>query len=308
VGSTGHRLASRNRGFLRPEELSRDLHPQNSFCRSPAGVERSPTTVLSQDWECPRSSSTAAAGRPLAETFPDAEKAGVPWTHIPFNYPPMAVAFFTLVPALGGGPMFAKLVLTVFDEISSALMFRLTRRRWLAVGYWISPISIWWTSHEGQFEAPQTMFGLAALATINSPLACGLLLACAIQSKVTAAALGPFLLWKMYQNHTVRKFLLGGFVGMTPAVVTQLTYPMLQNIRKYSLAFRWNPFYWNPVAKAQTWSGSVWFGRIVPQVLSWLDTYSMCTCYCGCPETVHVCDAGSGLLDRHEIPTATQRI
>jgi hypothetical protein len=73
----------------------------------------------------------------------------------------------------------------------------------------------------------------------------------------------------MYQNHTVRKFLLGGFVGMTPAVVTQLTYPMLQNIRKYSLAFRWNPFYWNPVAKGQTWSGSVWFGRIVPQLLSW---------------------------------------
>jgi hypothetical protein len=211
----------------------------------------------------------SAAGQPLAETFPDAEKAGVPWTHIPFNYPPMAVALFTFIAAVGGGPLFAKMLLTAFDGISSALMFRLTRRRWIALGYWISPVSIWWTSHEGQFEALQTMFGLGALATVNSPVACGLLLACAIQSKVTAAALGPFLLWKMYRNQTVQKFLLGGLIGMVPTVVAQSTYPMLQNIRKYSSQFTWNPFYWNPVAKGQTWSRGVWFGRTIPQLLSW---------------------------------------
>jgi hypothetical protein len=213
----------------------------------------------------------ATAGRPLLETFPTATlENGVPWGQNPYNYPPVAVAFFTLIAALGGGPLLAKLLLTLCDAVSSVLIGRITKRPWLGAAFWMSPISMWWSSHEGQFEGLQTALGLGAVAAMGTPFLCGVLFALAVQTKMTALALGPYFAFEMYKRKGLTKFTTGSALGLIPTVAFSVVYPVIPNIFKYSSEFRWNPYFWNTSDRSQTWSGSAFLGRIVPQIVSYL--------------------------------------
>ncbi len=209
------------------------------------------------------------AGRPLVETFPWAtENAGVPWSHLPYNYPPVSVGFFSFVAAIGGGTVLAKLLLTVSDAVCAWLIVRLTGRRSFGLVYWISPIAMWWTSHEGQFETLQSMLGLGALATMQLPVVSGVLIALAVQTKLTAAALVPFLAWSMRKHQRLRSFVIGGMIGSVPTVVLSFLYPIIPNVFRYSAQFRWNPYYWNPVDPTHQWSKQLLTMRVLPQMVS----------------------------------------
>jgi hypothetical protein len=210
-----------------------------------------------------------AAGRPLLDTYPWAtESTGVPWSHLPYNYPPVPVGFFTLVAALGGGTVLAKLLLTASDAACAGIITKLTGRRSFGLAYWISPISVWWTSHEGQFETLQSLLGLGALATMERPIVSGALIALAIQTKLTGAALVPFLVWTMWKRRRLRSFALGVAIGSVPTAAVSFLYPIVPNVFRYSAQFRWNPYYWNPVDPTHQWSKHILTMRILPQVLS----------------------------------------
>ncbi len=213
----------------------------------------------------------STAGRPLLEVFPNATvKNGVAWAENPYNYPPVAVGFFTFIAAIGGGRLMAKLLLTLCDAISSALIVRITKRRWLGIAFWISPVTMWWTSNEGQFEGLQSALAFGSIAAMGNPMLCGLLLSLAVQTKITSIVLFPYLFGRMYRRRSARKFVVAGLIGCIPTVVLSFFYPLIPNILKYSAELRWNPYYWNPFDKSRPWSGSPLLGRIVPQLVSWV--------------------------------------
>ena len=210
----------------------------------------------------------AAAGRPLIETFPWAHVYhGIPWSQMPYNYPPVSVGFFTFVAALGGGTILAKALLGVSDAACAWLIGRLTGRRIYGLLFWLSPVTMWWTSHEGQFETLQSLLGLSALATVQWPLTCGVLIALAVQTKMTAAALLPFFLWTMFRRRRLTRFVAGGVLGTLPTAALSLLYPLIPNIFRYSVQLSWNPYYWNPTDPHHNWSADWILGRVLPQIL-----------------------------------------
>jgi hypothetical protein len=215
------------------------------------------------------------AGLPLVETLPWTEAVNIPWRQNPYNYPAVPVAFFTFLATFGGGQMVARLFFTLFDAISSLLICRLTKRKWLGLSYWLSPVSMWWSSHEGQFEGMQAMLGFIALASISSPFICGVFIALAVQTKMTAAALLPYLIWRMHKNETVRRFVIGGLVGITPMIAISFVYPILGNVLRYSSEIRWNPYYWNMFDNTREWATPGLGGRILPAVLSLIFVFAV---------------------------------
>ncbi len=211
----------------------------------------------------------ATAGRPLIDTYPNANEL-VPWAENPFNYPPVPVIFFTLIAAVGGGNIVARLLLSLCDGISSVLIARITKRRWLGLAFWISPVSMWWSSKEGQFEGLQSTLALAALASMSNPVLSGFLLALAIQTKLTAAVLVPYVLFQMHKRNRLRRFVGGFAVGMLPTLVFSLVYPIIPNVLKYSTMFSANPYYWHPTAKTQIWLETTRIGAMIPQLVSFV--------------------------------------
>jgi len=107
----------------------------------------------------------AAVGHALVELDP---KLGwVAWSGLAYNYPVVALLFFTGIAKLSPTIFFVKFALTFIEAVNTAVIFRYTNQIWLALLYWASPISIWWVSHEGQFEPLQNLFVLVALLVLK---------------------------------------------------------------------------------------------------------------------------------------------
>jgi hypothetical protein len=189
------------------------------------------------------------AGRPLAELSP--HWSAVSWARFPYNYPPVALAFFALIAAVSPTVFAAKCALTFIEAINAGLIARLTGSRLLGLLYWASPLSIWWVSHEGQFEPLQALFMLVAIrAALSWPFLSGLAIAFGISVKVTAGALVPWL------GATIAPFgrrarwygAAGLALGLLPAIAAQVTYGGIANVMRYSALLIYNPYYWNPSA------------------------------------------------------------
>lgn len=180
----------------------------------------------------------------------------IAWSRLPYNYPPVALGFFTLTSAISPTLFFAKLALTAVELANALLVFRITRQKWAALVYWALPGSIWWVSREGQFEPVQTLFvflGLFALQRAR-PVWAMVALALAIQTKVTAVFLVPLFLWRLWKQ-SPRALMSGGvgFVGgFLPMLLVSLQYPVLEQITKYSTAIRFSAYYWNPFVERLT--------------------------------------------------------
>ncbi len=191
------------------------------------------------------------AGKTLVEVNP--LYASVSWSNLPYNYPSIPLFFFAAISAISPTIFSAKLALTVLEAISSLLIYRYSKDRWLALLYWIAPMSIWWVSHEGQFEALQNVFVFAALVALSRHTAVSFaLLAMAIQVKLTAVLLLPlfglFLLRKT-SPQTMRTLLfasialLGGFL---PTILCLAFFPAISQVLHFSSPLQYNPYYWNP--------------------------------------------------------------
>lgn len=197
----------------------------------------------------------AAAGLPLADISP--AWAGVSWSNLPYNYPPAALAFFVGIASISPSMFAAKLALTALEAGNAWLIHRLCGSRWLGLVYWASPASIWWTSREGQFEAMQTTFTLLSLLALTRfPLLCGVGLALAIATKMTAAALLPWVAYEVWKSGSRALALaaLGLVLGSLPALGVELHHGGVSNVFRFSSPLIYNPYYWDFTANMFSWN------------------------------------------------------
>jgi hypothetical protein len=196
-----------------------------------------------------------AAGRPLADLSPD--WLGVSWAHLPYNYPPLALAFFSLVAAISPTVFAAKFALTLVEAANAWLVSRVGESRALGLVYWASPASMWWVSREGQFEPLQSLFALAALAALPvSPLAAGVSLALAVQVKVTAVFLAPWLAHRAWRAgpRALGLVALGLALGLLPSTYAELRWSGVTNVLRFSAPLRYNPYFWSWTANVFSWN------------------------------------------------------
>jgi hypothetical protein len=197
----------------------------------------------------------SALALPLVEIDPGWR--GASWSRLPYNYPPVALAFFALVSAISPTVYAAKLALTGVEAANAALVGRLSRSRVLGLLYWASPASIWWVSREGQFEPLQSLFTLIALVALpRFAFASGVSLAFAIQVKLTAVALAPWLGWRCWKAgpRAARLAAVGLALGLLPSLYLELRYGALSNVFRFSSPLVYNPYYWNWTANMFSWN------------------------------------------------------
>lgn len=174
----------------------------------------------------------------------------IPWSERPFNYPPLALFWDTLVAAVHPSLAAYKVGLSALEALVAVLVWRLTGSRWLAVLYWASPLSLWWVSHEGQLDGLQNVFAVAALLALSRRRWLGwALLALAIQAKGFAVFLLP---WFVAAELDARR--VGEAPGWWGLLVGGLpTLAMMPFWNPWNLllssALHYNPYYWNPFAE-----------------------------------------------------------
>ncbi len=175
-----------------------------------------------------------------------------PWIGLPYNYPPLALGFFTAAAAVWPTVFFAKLALTAVEAVNAWLVARVTGERWLGVLYFACPASIWWVSREGQFEGLQNLLALAALLLLRrgrAPAAFAAL-ALAIQVKVTAGALLPVfavIAWREHRDR-VPVAALAFVAAFVPTAFAASQYPVVSQVFGMSAPLTYNPYWWNPAA------------------------------------------------------------
>lgn len=211
----------------------------------------------------------ASAGSALIELAP--AWPPTPWVQVPYNYPPLALAFFTGVSSISATVFFAKLSLTVVEGVNAVLVARLTKERWLGLLYFACPISIWWISREGQFEALQNLFALLALLALRKrPALAFAALALAIQVKLTAGALLPLLVVVAWREHRQRLPVcaLAFVAAFAPTAIAAAWYPVVHQVFAYSAPMTYNPYFWN-VADSQVFAWNPGWLIAANQLASW---------------------------------------
>jgi hypothetical protein len=181
------------------------------------------------------------------------------WTEIGYIYPPLALLFFAIFGGLGAGLFWVKLALTLFDLGSSFLIARATSW-WAGLLVFSAPVTVWYTSHEGQYESMVTFFViLAVLSARNGKwFWAGASFMLALQTKQLALLIAPYLLYEIFLRRHLqpRKAVmgfLGGFLGaffpFIPFYVWRhdLWLLPLQNQDNLFNPFYW-PFFWKKAA------------------------------------------------------------
>lgn len=180
------------------------------------------------------------------------------WTKRPFNYPPTTLAFFAAMAGAGLGIAWVKLALTLCDA-ASALLFRRYGSSTAALLFLLNPVSVFYGSHEGQFEPLQVLLiVLAAAATRRGHwFRSGLFFALGVQAKLFAILLAPWIAHRMWQapgrpRSAALRFLGGCAAGVAPFTGFYLASPglMLIGLRFLRGGEPFNPFLWNPLDRA----------------------------------------------------------
>ncbi len=192
-------------------------------------------------------------GRPLAELAPGLKH--VCWSDLPYNYPILSLLFDQLCAAIYPGVVTVKLLLTAIELINTYLVLKLTRSRLLSALYWASPLSIWWVSHEGQFEPLQSLFILLALILFSRKKYCNsayLVLGLGIQVKLTAVFLLPyFVLSEDDVRHVVKRAVWFALAFVPSVLVFLVANPI--SLMLQSTALHYNPYHFNVL-------NTEWFG------------------------------------------------
>jgi len=173
----------------------------------------------------------STAGKPLTEILP--QLSWISWSHQPYNYPIIALLFFSFIVWLSPTLFFCKIALTALEAINSYFVYKLSCQRFLSLLYWASPLSIWWVSREGQFEPLQNFFVFLALLSLRAHKHYSvILLALAIQAKVTAIFLLPLFLVEIKKSNQpdLLKALLLFVIGFTPTFIAMFHYPILPQV------------------------------------------------------------------------------
>ncbi|HEY1685929.1 MAG TPA: hypothetical protein VGG19_14285 [Tepidisphaeraceae bacterium] len=176
------------------------------------------------------------------------------WRHItgpwqPYIYPPLTLVFFLLF-ALTWPTLFAiKLTLTLIEAVNAILLAKLTGNKWIGVIYWLCPISIFWVSHQAQYEPAQNLLVLLALWMMRKNLPAALALTVlAIELKVMAFVLLPLVLIRINrQQLRVQAWaMLAGALALIPFLIGEYYYPFISNFRTYGAYNDVSSYFWNP--------------------------------------------------------------
>ena len=183
------------------------------------------------------------------------------WTEVGYMYPPVALLFFASFGVLGIGLFWVKLALTLFDLGSAYLIGRATSW-WAGLLVFTAPVTVWYTSHEGQYESMVTfLVVLAVLSARNGRwFWCGASFMLALQTKQLALLITPYLLYEIFlrrhlqPRRAVGGFLIGFLVAFLPFVPFyswrhDLWLLPLQNQENLLNPFYW-PFFWRKAAMA----------------------------------------------------------
>ena len=183
------------------------------------------------------------ASLPLAKI--SADFARVSWPDVSFNYPILALLFDIAMAWIWPSLFAMKLVLTLIEGANALLIWRWLGQKWIAVLYWISPISIWWASREGQFEPLQNLFCILAIGLfIRRRTPAWLLLALAIQVKLFAVFLLPLFMIGSRRRGDLAKGVGVFALGLLPTLIASFYYDVAGNFsRSFDLYF--NPYYFN---------------------------------------------------------------
>ena len=137
------------------------------------------------------------------------------WTEVGYMYPPVATLFFASFGSLGIGLFWVKLTLTLFDLASSVLIARATSL-WAGLLVFSAPVSVWYTSHEGQYESMVTL--LIVLAVLSARrgrwFLAGATFMLALQTKQLAILITPYLLYEIFlRRHLQPHRAIAGFLA-----------------------------------------------------------------------------------------------
>ena len=173
------------------------------------------------------------------------------WTEIGYIYPPLALLFFAVFGSLGIGLFWVKLALTLFDLGSSVLIARATSW-WAGLLVFSAPVSVWYTSHEGQYESMVTFLVVLAILGARSGrwIWAGAAFMLALQTKQFAILIAPYLLYEIFirrhlhPHKAILGFLagfLGAFLPFIPFYCWRHDLWLLPLQNQVNLL---NPFYW----------------------------------------------------------------
>jgi hypothetical protein len=173
------------------------------------------------------------------------------WPTQKYIYPPGVPLFFSVFSVLGLGLFWVKLTLTLC-ELASSLVFAKMLGPGAGLMVFSAPVSVWYTSHEGQFEGLLGLLIVTAIAAANRRrwVVAGCAWMVALQLKQFAVLLGPFLLARMLVGnrggrlHSVERFVLGLVLGFLPFALFYWQAPdlWLRPLQNQNLVF--NPFHW----------------------------------------------------------------
>jgi hypothetical protein len=138
------------------------------------------------------------------------------WPTHQYFYPPVTILFFNIFTLFGAGIFWVKVVLTLI-EVCCAYLFKRQISELAAVLYFSSPVSIWYVSHEGQFEPLQVLFILLAIGAVRSKRWgwAGIALAFSIQVKLFGMLLLPWIAWQLWESRKDAAGALRGIRALT---------------------------------------------------------------------------------------------
>lgn len=170
------------------------------------------------------------------------------WPTYHYTYPAVTILFFALVTAIHNSLFWGKLVLTLLDAGNSWLTYKVSQDRWLALLYWLNPISLWFGSHEGQFEPLAVFWTLLALLGLKHRRAWAYgVWGLAVQSKVFPIVLAPYFLSKLSwkQPKRLAQEIGWGLLSGLPSFLAMAAGPYIIRYGQKNYMPSFNPITWS---------------------------------------------------------------
>lgn len=173
------------------------------------------------------------------------------WSEVPYIYPPVALLFFAFFGTLGIGLFWVKLTLTLFDLATAVLIGR-SFSWWAALLVFSAPISVWYTSHEGQYESLVTFLMVFSIFSIRLGRwkMAGAAFLLALQTKQLAILIAPYLLFEIFHRirpkrlRAAKGFLIGFCLAALPFLPFYYWRPGLWLLPLQNQEYLLNPYFW----------------------------------------------------------------
>jgi Glycosyltransferase family 87 len=178
------------------------------------------------------------------------------WSNQPYIYPPITLLFFYLFSVFNLGIFWVKITLTLID-LGCTYLFYKHISKLAALLFFCAPVSLWYTSHEGQFEILQTLFIILSAISVKRHQwrLSGFWFAISIQVKLFGVLILPWMLYEMWKSRNKEhqpffnigfKAFQGLILGFLPFLPFYIRSPwlLLSPVTSGSNLI-YNPFAWN---------------------------------------------------------------